>query len=234
MAQAISGSLAYAAPSSNNRSPAIGAEKPEGQAVQSSQQQPETPQRSPATIVSLSPEALDTLRTALPSLPALPEYSALEIRDLGRIGESRQIKWKLSELDQLDKARAANAESLKRMQLSYNKMRDTPPKAPVLLNAEDTAKALQMLKDAGRVLTIPEGGNYGYVEDGVQYMFKSDGTVTTQEEGVATSLEVQQDTLAKYADTISYFQNQLRDIAPERAALLARQGALLGDAAEAA
>jgi hypothetical protein len=234
MAQAISSSLAQAAPNGGNRSPAIGAEKPEGQAVQSSPQQPEASQRSPATMISLSPEAWDTLRTELSSLPALPEYSAPEIRDLSKIGEARQIKAALNKLDELDKARGANTETLNRFQANYEKLRDTPPKPAVVLNEEEKAKALKLLKEAGLTLAIPKDGNYGFGKDGVIYMFKSDGTVTAEEDGVATSQESQQQSLARYTDMISRQQNLLRDTSSERTALLARQGALLGEAVAAA
>jgi hypothetical protein len=229
MSQAISSSLAYAAPSGDNRPSAIAAERPEGQAAPSSPQ-PESSPRSPATVVSLSPDAWGALHTELSSLPALPAYIGPTPADMARFGEARQVQSKLRDLDQLDKAHAANQEALKNLQSSYDTMRDNAPKAPVALNAEGTAKALQMLKDAGRILSIPRGGNYGYVQDGIQYMFKSDGTVTTQQEGVATSLAGQQEALAKFAGTLAYFQNQLRDTAPERAALVARQATLQGDA----
>ncbi|MDB5578221.1 MAG: hypothetical protein JWR80_3397 [Bradyrhizobium sp.] len=228
MSQAISSSLAYAAANGDYRSSAVDAEKPAGQTAPSPQ--PETSQRSPATVVSLSPDAWGTLHTELSSLPALPEHDVPTPADMARFGETRQVQAKLRDLDQLDKARAANEEALKNLQSSYDRMRDTAPKAAVVLNADDTAKALQMLKDAGRTLSIPKGGTYGYVQDGIQYMFKSDGTVTTQQEGVATSPAGQQEALAKFSGTLAYFQNQLRDTAPERAALVARQATLQGGA----
>ncbi|MDB5502160.1 MAG: hypothetical protein JWR89_2062 [Tardiphaga sp.] len=110
--------------------------------------------RRPSHDLFLSTEASGSLQTGLSSLAALPERSAPVIRDLGKIGEAHQIKAALNQLDQLDKARGANTETLNRFQANYKKLRDTPPKPAVVLNEEEKAEALKLLNEAG----ITEGG----------------------------------------------------------------------------
>ena len=143
--------------------------------------------------------------------------------------ELKQLEMKLGALDRLEEARARNTEHLKRLEASYKRMRDTPPKAAVKLNAEDTRKALQMLKDAGRTPVYPgKDGNYSYVAGGVQYMFKGDGTVMVQQEGVATSPQSQQEMLATMDRSLARLHEWLRDTSGERAALVTQRDALLG------
>lgn len=86
-----------------------------------------------------------------------------------------------------------------------------------------------MLKDAGRTLTIPGGkdGGYGFVQDGVQYNFKGDGTVTAQQEDVATSPQAQQEWLARLENSINHVSGFLTDTSARRDALTAQRNALV-------
>lgn len=185
-----------------------------------------TSPRNPATVVSLSPEAWSALQ---PDRPELPQHEAPAPRDLGKIMEASRIEMELAKLDALDNARAANTETLHRFQATYTKLRDTPPKPAKILDEEGKERVLKLLEEGGLVLTIPKDGTFGFGKDGVIYMFRSDGTVTAEEDGVATSSKVQQRSLARYADMISWQQNLLRDTSSERAALLASRAALQGD-----
>jgi hypothetical protein len=201
--------------------------------------------RGPATQVSLSQDAMDHLnvaqlpvreigRQAPPSSrgtdPAMQKLAeAMTPEALDKFHQLHDLNLKISEIDRNEAARDSNTAALARFQASYEKTRDTPPKPAVVLNAADTEKALQMLKDAGVALTIPgKDGNFGYGKDGIQYMFRGDGTVTTQEESVATSFEMQQKMLSADQEAMSYYSNLLQDRSGERAALAAQRDALLG------
>jgi hypothetical protein len=162
-----------------------------------------------------------------PAMQKLTEAMTPEALD--KFDQLHDLNLKISEIDRTEDARDSNTAALAHLQESYKKLRDTPPKPAVLLNAADTEKALQMLKDAGVALKIPgKDGNFGYVKDGIQYMFRGDGTVTTQEEGVATSFEMQQKMLSSDQEAMSYYSNQLQDTSATRAALVAQRNALLG------
>jgi hypothetical protein len=108
-------------------------------------------------------------------------------------------------------------------------MLNSPISPEVTLNAADRAKALQMLKDAGRTLP-PLGPNftYGFVKDGIQYNFRGDGTVTTRKEGIATSVEDQQKSLATRRGMMDLISSDIRDNSDARASLIAQRDALMG------
>jgi hypothetical protein len=199
-----------------------------------------SPSDTPATVVTFSAEARDQLSSL--TLPELPERPALALSDpapssrlppfdFERHRKLAELEMKLGLLDRLEDMRAGRAESLKNLEASYIKMRDTPPKAAVKLDAKGVEKALKMLKDAGVALRIPgKDGNFGYGQDGVIYMFKGDGTVTAEENGVATSLENQQRALSQMDDMRVRLHDWLRDTSAERAALVAQRDALTGSA----
>jgi hypothetical protein len=140
-----------------------------------------------------------------------------------------KVKVELSYLNRLEQNRDTYTAALERLQAAHAKMRDTPPKTAVTLNAADTAKALKMLKDAGRTLTIPgsKDGTYGFIQDGIQYNFKGDGTVTAQQEGVATSADAQQEWLARIEDSMSHISSFLTDTSARREALTTERDALI-------
>ncbi|MDB5656568.1 MAG: hypothetical protein JWQ94_4181 [Tardiphaga sp.] len=195
-----------------------------------------TPQLDPATVVTLSAEAQDRLDAMklweVPQFKLLPEPEpsgfTMTPDKMQQVKELKDLELKLGALDRLEEARSRNNEALQHLRASYKKLRDTPPKAAVKLNAEDTEKALQMLKDAGRTLIYPgKDGSYGYVEDGVQYNFKGDGTVTVQEEGVATSPQTQRQLFAAMDESMERLHDWLRDTSGERATLLSQREALL-------
>jgi hypothetical protein len=193
-----------------------------------------------ATVISFSAAALDRL-TAMQSEAATgismarfdrsmtSEEADQRGAQLSNSFAADKVKVELSYLNRLEQNRDNYAAALKRLEASYAKMRDTPPKAAVTLNAADTAKALQMLKDAGRILTIPGGkeGSYIFGKDGIQYNFKGDGTVTARQAGVATSVEAQTEMLAMMKDSMSHISDFLTDTSARREALTTQRDALL-------
>jgi hypothetical protein len=134
--------------------------------------------RGPATQVSLSQDALDRLLAAAKQGPdaarqAMDAWSQAGedrfqavTKAVNRRGELIKINTQLTLLDLQDARQAANKAALIRLQKSNDKMLNSPISPEVTLNAADTAKALQMLKDAGRTLP-PLGPNvtYGFVKD---------------------------------------------------------------------
>jgi hypothetical protein len=175
---------------------------------------PSASAESPAVIISLSDDALAQLNGAAAKGETRLQVAALDA--------------KIAHLDRQDALRAENANALAGVQGAYEKLRDTPIKPAVTLNAEDTTAAFQMLKEAGK--TLPAGGwdSYGFVKDGVQYNFKRDGSVTVQEEGVATSAEQQAGILKSMSNMMSFISarsgdssDQLQSLREQRASLLA-------------
>jgi hypothetical protein len=176
--------------------------------------------RDPAVSVTLSDQAKSMLAN----------ISDLEAR--GDAGEKRlqvaALDAKIAHFDRQKAMRAENADALAGVQGAYDKMRDTAPKPAVALNAEDTAAAYQMLKEAGKTLPAGPWDSYGFVEDGVQYNFKRDGSVTVQEESVATSAEHQAGILDSMSNMMSFLSgrlenagDQLQSLREQRASLVA-------------
>jgi hypothetical protein len=191
--------------------------------------------RGPATQVSLSQDALDRLMAAFKQGPDAAQQA---INALSQAGEDRfqahmqamdrrvelaKINSQLTLLDLQD----ANKAGLRELQEGYDKMLNSPISPEVTLNAADTAKALQMLKDAGRTLP-PLGPNftYGFVKDGIQYNFQGDGTVTTRKEGIATSVEDQQKSLATRRAMMDLISIDIRDNSDARTSLIAQRDAI--------
>lgn len=153
-------------------------------------------------------------------------YNSFASEDAMQLG---RVKLELSYLNRQEQARDTNTAMLQRLQASYAKIRDTPPKAAVTLNAADTAKALKMLKDAGRTLIIPGGknGSYGFVQDGLQYNFMAGGKVTVQQEGVATSADTQKKWLAELENSMKYMSGLLADTSARRESLMTQRDTLI-------
>jgi hypothetical protein len=202
---------------------------------------PDDSDRGPATQVSLSQDALDRLMAAFKQGPDAAQQAVdalsqagedrfrLDITAAHRRGELAKINSQLTLLDLQDARQETNKADIGRLQKSYDKMLNSPISPEVTLNAADTAKALQMLKDAGRTLP-PLGPNftYGFVKDGIQYNFRGDGTVTTRKEGIATSVEDQQKSLAIRRAMMDLISSDIRDNSDARASLIAQRDALMG------
>ena len=189
-------------------------------------EEPANAQR-PATLVTLS----QTARALLDQADSTPTPRVVEMPAGGMTSEQvhnmfkvSKIEMELGRLDRLDEMRETYTGFLERTQASYAKVRDTPPKAAVLLNAEETEKALKMLSDAGRT---PGGESYGFLKDGLQYNFKDDGTVTVQEQGVATSKEMQRSIMESSEKSMSMYSELLEDTSGKRSELNAQRDALL-------
>ena len=202
---------------------------------------PNDSDRGPATQVSWSQDALDRLMAAFKQGPdaaqqALDAWSQAgedrfqgDIKTAHRRGELAKINSQLTLLDLQDARQDTNKAGLRELQEGYDKMLNSPISPEVTLNAADSAKALQMLKDAGRTLP-PLGPNvtYGFVKDGIQYNFRGDGTVTTRKEGIATSVEDQQKSLAARRSMMDILSSDIRDNSDARANLIAQRAALMG------
>ncbi|KRQ99508.1 hypothetical protein CQ10_25350 [Bradyrhizobium valentinum] len=202
---------------------------------------PNDSDRGPATQVSLSQDALDRLTAVFKQGPnaaqqAVDAWSqagrdrfAADIQAVHRRGELAKINSQLTLLDLQDARQATNKAGLRALQEGYDKMLNSPISPEVTLNAADAAKALQMLKDAGRTLP-PLGPNvtYGFVKDGIQYNFRGDGTVTTRKEGIATSVEDQQKSLASTRSMMDFISSDIRDNSAARANLIAQRDVLMG------
>jgi hypothetical protein len=204
---------------------------------------PNDSDRGPATQVSLSQDALDRLMAALKQGPEAAQQAtdgwsqagadrlaAVQARSdaIHRQFAINKVNHQLKMLDQQDARQDTNKAGIERLQKSYDKMLNSPISPLVTLNAEDTAKALQMLKDAGR--TLPPLGpdvTYGFVKDGIQYNFRGDGTVTTRKEGIATSVEDQQEALASLRAMMDFISSDIRDNSGARANLIAQRDALI-------
>lgn len=191
---------------------------------------PDDSDRGPATQVSLSQDALDRLLAAAKQGPDAASQAMNALSQAGhRRGELAKINSQLTLLDLQDARQETNKAGIGRLQKSYDKMLNSPISPEVTLNAADAAKALQMLKDAGRTLP-PLGPNvtYGFVKDGIQYNFRGDGTVTTRKEGIATSVEDQQKSLATRRAMMDLISRDIRDNSDARASLIAQRDALMG------
>jgi hypothetical protein len=202
---------------------------------------PDDSDRGPATQVSLSQDALDRLMAAFKQGPdaaqqamdtwsqASEDHFRANISAMDRWGELAKINSQLTLLDLQDARQDTNKAGLRELQKGYDKMLNSPISPEVTLNAVDAAKALRMLKDAGRTLP-PLGPNvtYGFVKDGIQYNFRGDGTVTTRKEGIATSVEDQQKSLAARRSMMDILSSDIRDNSDARANLIAQRAALMG------
>jgi hypothetical protein len=198
---------------------------------------PNDSDRDPATQVSLSQDALNQLLAAVKQGPdaarqAMDAWSQTaedRFQAVHRRGELAKISSQLTLLDLQDARQATNKAGLRALQEGYDKMLNSPISPEVTLNAADAAKALQMLKDAGRTLP-PLGPNftYGFVKDGIQYNFRGDGTVTTRKEGIATSVEDQQKSLATRRAMMDLISSDIRDNRDARASLIAQRDSLMG------
>lgn len=202
---------------------------------------PDDSDRGPATQVSLSQDALDRLMAAFKQGPdaaqqAMDAWSKAGedrfqagIPAMDRWDELAKINSQLTLLDLQDARQDTNKAGLRELQKGYDKMLNSPISPEVTLNAADAAKALQLLKDAGRTLP-PLGPNvtYGFVKDGIQYNFRGDGTVTTRKEGIATSVEDQQKSLATRRSMMDLISRDIRDNSAARASLIAQRDALMG------
>jgi hypothetical protein len=235
MSQTISGSLAYAAPTRDYRSFTVDADKPEWQAVQSPQQQSEAAQRSPATLVSLSPDSSATASAPF-SLPAseLPRdgvarngFAFQSVRD----AELRRIDAEIRGAEARLRFRDTLAKHFEATRASFEKMAHTPPKAAVALDAKET---LEVVKKALSLGYNPLGGrdNYSFGWEGKIYTFMADGSATVHEEGVATSVEQQQAALKSRKELFERATDPMTDVTNERNALLAKRAALLGTTVE--
>jgi hypothetical protein len=202
---------------------------------------PDYSDRGPATQVSLSQNALDRLMAAFKQSPDTTQQAVdalsqagedrfqADIQAVHHRGELAKINIQLTLLDLQDARQETNKAGIERLQKSYDKMLNSPISPEVTLNAADAAKALQMLKDAGR--TLPPLGpdvTYGFVKDGIQYNFRGDGTVTTRKEGIATSVEDQQQSLATRRAMMDLIRRDTRDNTEVRASLVAQRDALMG------
>ncbi|MDE5451441.1 hypothetical protein GWE18_00945 [Bradyrhizobium sp. CSA112] len=189
--------------------------------------------RGPATQLSLSQGARDRLMAAQQAMDDWSQTTEdrfqADINARHRQAELANISSQLTMLDLQDARQDTNKAGIERLQKSYDKMLNSPISPLVTLNAAETAKALQMLKDAGRTLP-PLGPNvtYGFVKDGVQYNFRGDGTVTTRKEGIATSVEDQQEALASLRAMTDFISSDIRDNSNARASLVAQRDALIG------
>jgi hypothetical protein len=202
---------------------------------------PDSTDRGPATQVSLSQDALDRLMAGLKQGPdaaqqAMDTWSQAGedrfqayMQAMDRRVELMKINSQLTLLDLQDARQDTNKAGVRALQEGYDKMLNSPISPEVTLNAADTAKALQMLKDAGRTLP-PLGPNvtYGFVSGGIQYNFRGDGTVTTRKEGIATSVEDQQKSLAARRSMMDFLSSDIRDNSDARANLIAQRDALMG------
>jgi hypothetical protein len=200
--------------------------------------------RGPATQVSLSQDALDRLKAAFKQGPDAAQQG---LDTWSQAGEDRlaavqahsdeihrqfaidQVNLQLKMLDQQDARQETNRAGIGSLQKSYDKMLNSPISPEVTLNAADAAKALQMLKDAGRTLPpLSPNATYGFVKDGIQYNFRGDGTVTTRKEGIATSVEDQQKSLAATRSMMDFISSDIRDNSTSRANLIAQRDVLMG------
>ncbi len=218
--QAVGVDLSSHKAGTDNGTQQVGAAQPE--AVE----EPANAER-PATLVTLS----QTARALLDQADSTPTPRVVEMPAGGMTSEQvhnmfkvSKIEMELGRLDRREAMRATNTVFLEMSKASYDKVRNTPPKAPVLLNAEETETALKMLSDAGRT---PGGESYGFLKDGLQYNFKDDGTVTVQEQGVATSKEDQRDLMELFEKSIKMHSKMLEDTSEKRSELNAQRDALL-------
>lgn len=178
--------------------------------------------RGVATEISLSQEALDHL-SASPTEDSL--YKSLQSKM-----EVAQINARIHMLDAQEERRSHNEDMLARLQASYAKMASTPPKAAVELTKDQIAEVLKKAEAQGYGKSLSAIGsvdNVGIVMDGKQYNFHKDGTVTMQDEGVATSLAQQQKMLASMQGIMDRVSKDLADTSQERSTLVAQRDALL-------
>jgi hypothetical protein len=192
--------------------------------------------RGPATHVSLS-QAIQDFAAAgaqwgqdrLAEIQAKSDAIHGQSDAINRQFEISKINAQLRLFDQQDAMRDSNKASMERLQTSYDKWLNSPISPEVTLNATDAAKALKMLKDAGR--TLPPLGpdmTYGFVKDGIQYNFRGDGTVTTRKEGIPTSEEDREKGSESFRSMMDLIARQLSDNTEARTNLTAQRDALMG------
>lgn len=228
MSQAISNSLAYAAPNGDYRSLTSDVDNSDGQAVQLPQQ-PETSQRSPATVVSLGSHAsgADTHFSLPDSGPTQSGVAHLSERDI----ELRHLNAEIKGAEVRLKARDAFAQHFEAARASYDKIANTPPKAALALGAKETAEVVKKALSLGY---DPLGGkdNYMFGWEGKVYTFMADGSATVHEEGVATSVEQQQAAIEARKQFLARATDPMTDVTNARNALTAQRDALLGATVE--
>jgi len=101
---------------------------------------------------------------------------------------------------------------LKDAQKSYTKWQNTTPVPAVKLTAAQIADVLKKAAPLGiDPSKIGGADTYGFGMDGKIYIFKKDGTAWMNEDGVPTSEQQKQDSLATRASNIQFLTNYLRD-----------------------
>ena len=188
---------------------------------------PDDSDRGPATQVSLSQGALDRLMAAFKQGPDAAQQA------LDAWSQASEDRFAAAQADmaaaQADAA-AARAEAqksfaaakdqmrhnvvawLKDAQESYTKWKNTTPVPAVQLTAAQIADVLKKAAPLGiDPSKIGGADTYGFGMDGKIYIFKKDGTAWMNDDGVPTSEQQKQDSLATRASNIQFLTNYLRD-----------------------
>ena len=101
---------------------------------------------------------------------------------------------------------------LKDEQDSYTKWQNTTPVPAVQLTAAQIADVLKKAAPLGfDPSKIGGADTYGFGMDGKIYIFKKDGTAWMNDDGVPTSEQQKQDSLATRASNIQFLTAYLRD-----------------------
>jgi len=181
---------------------------------------PDDSDRGPATQVSLSQGALDRLMAAFKQGPDAAQQA------LDAWSQASEDRFAAAQAD----AAAARAEAqksfaaakdqmrhnvvgwLKDAQESYTKWKNTTPVPAVQLTAAQIANVLKKAAPLGiDPSKIGGADTYGFGMDGKIYIFKKDGTAWMNDDGVPTSEQQKQDSLATRASNIQFLTNYLRD-----------------------
>jgi hypothetical protein len=179
--------------------------------------------RGPATQVSLSQDALGHLMTAFEQGPDAAQlamdawYQTAKERFAERIAAAQadmapaRAEMQKSFVAAKDKMRDNVIGWLKRAQESYAKWQNTTPVPAVQLTAAQIADVLKKAAPLGfDPSRIGGADTYGFGMDGKIYIFKKDGTAWMNDDGVPTSEQQKQDSLATRANNIQFLTDYLR------------------------
>jgi hypothetical protein len=180
--------------------------------------------RGPATQVSLSQGAVDRLTAALKKGPDAAQQAmdawSQTAEDLfaDRIAAAKADMAPV--LAEMQKSFAAAKDQmrhnviawLKDAQESYTKWKNTTPVPAVQLTAAQIADVLKKAAPLGfDPSKIGGADTYGFGMDGKIYIFKKDGTAWMNDDGVPTSEQQKQDSLATRASNIQFLTAYLQD-----------------------
>lgn len=188
------------------------------------------PERRAAVVFSFSQAALDKLAEARENAPPAKQSG------LDKILRLSDLESQIEQIDRHEERRPMNEAQLERLKRDYERLRDTPPKAPVQLTEQQIEDVLEKVKDRGiDPAKIGGADNYSFSHEGMIYTFRKDGTAWVHDGGIATSEEHKRMALQGTRDSISRFEATfLDDRSTQRADLVAERDALLAEQADTA